>query len=74
MKQGKLRKADPMKAADDFLDLVVGAQLLTAVILGQINPTVPKPADVRHAVEVFLMIYNPDAPKQTVKPRLRSVK
>ena len=24
MKQGNLRKADPMKAADDFLDLVVG--------------------------------------------------
>lgn len=74
MKLGNLRKADPHKAADDFLDLVVGAQLLTAVILGQIDPTTPKPADIRHAVEVFLMIYNPDAPKRTVKPRLRSTR
>lgn len=72
MKRARLRKADPMKAADDFLDLVVGAQQLTAVILGQISPTVPKPADVRHAVEVFLLIYNPDAPERTVKSSLRS--
>jgi TetR/AcrR family transcriptional repressor of mexJK operon len=74
MKQGRLRTADPMKAADDFLDLVIGAQLLTAVILGQIDPAPPKPTDVRHAVEVFLMIYNVDAPKRTVKPRLRSTR
>ncbi len=74
MKCGRLRKADPMKAADDFLDLVVGAQLLTAVILGQINPTVPKPANVRHAVEVFLMIYGADASKPAVKPRPRSLR
>lgn len=74
MKQGHLRKADPIKAADDFLDLVVGAQLFTAVILGQIDPSTPKPADIRHAVEVFLMIYNPEAPKRTVKPRLRSTR
>jgi TetR/AcrR family transcriptional regulator, mexJK operon transcriptional repressor len=71
MKLGNLRKADPMKAADDFLDLVVGAQLLPAVILGQMDPTTPKPSDIRHAVEVFLMIYNPDAPPRNVKPRLR---
>lgn len=74
MRRGNLRKADPIKAADDFLDLVIGAQLLTAVILGQIDQATPKPADIRHAVEVFLMIYNPDAPKRTVKPRLRSTR
>lgn len=74
MKRGNLRKADPVKAADDFLDLVIGAQLLTAVILGQIAPATPRPADIRHAVEVFLMIYNPDAPKRTMKTRPRSTR
>ena len=74
MKHGLLRTADPLKAADDFLDLVVGAQLLTAVILGQINPATPKAADTRHAVEVFLMIYAPEAAKRTVKPPSRSTR
>ena len=73
MKQGHLRKADPLKTADDFLDLVVGAQLLIAVILGQIDPMTPKPAAARHAVEVFLMIYSSNLPKRTMKPRLRSI-
>ena len=72
MKLGHLRRADPMKAADDFLDLVVGAQLMTAVILGQIDPTTPRPSDTWHAVEVFLMIYGPDVQEPTVKPRRRS--
>ncbi len=57
MAQGKLRKADPVKAADDFLDLVVGAQMMTAIILGQIEMIGSKAARVRHSVEVFLMIY-----------------
>jgi len=74
MKQGHLRTADPLKAADDFLNLVVGAQLMTAVILGQIAPATPRPADTRHAVKVFLMIYNPDVPKRMVKPRARSTR
>lgn len=74
MKQAHLRTADPIKAADDFLDLVVGAQLLTAVILGQVDHATPRPADIRHAVEVFLMIYNPDVPKRAVNPRLRSAR
>ncbi len=74
MKQGLLRTADPLKAADDFLDLVVGAGLMTAVILGQIDPSTPKPADTRHAVEVFLMIYDPGVPQRIVKPHARSTR
>ncbi len=74
MKQGRLRTADPLKAADDFLDLVVGAQLMTAVILGQIDPATPKASDTRHAVEVFLMIYGAGVGKRTVKARPRSIK
>jgi TetR/AcrR family transcriptional regulator, mexJK operon transcriptional repressor len=72
MKQGRLRTADPLKAADDFLDLVVGAQLMTAVILDQIDPTTPKPANTWHAVGVFLMIYDPGVSERIVKPRPRS--
>lgn len=74
MNAGRLRKADPLKAADDFLDLVVGAQLMTAVILGQHDPASPKRADMHHAVQVFLMIYEAGASKRTVKPRPRSTK
>lgn len=74
MKQGRLRTADPIKAADDFLDLVVGAQLLTAVILGQITPSIPKASHTRHAVEVFLMIYDCDSTKGAVKLPPRSNK
>jgi TetR/AcrR family transcriptional regulator, mexJK operon transcriptional repressor len=58
MEEGRLRKADPLKAADDFLDLVVGAQLMTAVILGQVDPLARKREHVHHSVEVFLMIYS----------------
>ena len=57
MEQGRLRKADPIKAADDFLDLVVGAQLMTAVVLGQVDPAARKRNHIHHSVEVFLMIY-----------------
>ncbi len=74
MKRGNLRKADPLKAADDFLDLVVGAQLMTAVILGQTDSTIPKPSNTRHAVEVFLMIYGNGVEGRKAKPRRRSSK
>jgi TetR/AcrR family transcriptional repressor of mexJK operon len=57
MKQGKLRKSDPWKAAEDFLDLVVGAQRITAVVLGQVDPSIRRRAHVNHAVEAFLRIY-----------------
>ena len=57
MKKGRLRRADPLRAADDFLDLVVGAQLMTGVILGQTDPAFQRRAHVRHAVDAFLRIY-----------------
>ena len=57
MEQGRLRKADPIRAADHFLDLVVGAQLMTAVMLGQVDPAARKRDHIHHSVEVFLMVY-----------------
>ncbi len=60
MKRGKLRKADPMQAARDFLDLIVSANRMTAVILGQVAPETRRRAHVRHAVEVFLCVYGAD--------------
>jgi TetR/AcrR family transcriptional regulator, mexJK operon transcriptional repressor len=59
MKSGKLRRADHLKAADDFLDLVIGARLMTAVILGYVDSGRHKRINVKHAVEVFLAIYAP---------------
>jgi AcrR family transcriptional regulator len=56
MQQGRLKQGDPIRAADDFLDLVVGAQLMTAVILGQIKGE-PRRSRVKHAVELFLKNY-----------------
>jgi len=57
MNEGALRKANPLQAADDFLDLVVSARHLTAVVLGQ-SDEVPDPrSHVRHAVEIFLNYY-----------------
>lgn len=47
---------------------------MTAVILGQIDPAKPKPSETRHAVEVFLMIYRPDAPTRKVKSVPRSTR
>jgi hypothetical protein len=57
MKQGKLKQADPILAADDFLDLVVGAQLMTAVMLGQTKGEPQRRNRVKHAVKMFLKNY-----------------
>jgi hypothetical protein len=57
MTQGKLRKADPLSAADDFLDLVIGAQLMTAVILGQVDHAPLRRDHIKHAVEMFMKNY-----------------
>lgn len=57
MKLGNLRKADPLQAADDFLDLVVSARHLTAVVLGQIDEIPDPRSHVRHAVDIFLTYY-----------------
>lgn len=57
MQAGYLRKADPLQAADDFLDLVISARYLTAVVLGQKqNASLPR-LHVKHAVEFFLHYY-----------------
>src|SRR5580658_6181224 len=39
---GALRTADPLQAADDFLDMLVSSRYLTAVVLGQMR-SFPKP-------------------------------
>jgi TetR/AcrR family transcriptional repressor of mexJK operon len=57
MKEGSLRKADALKAADDFLDLVIGARHLTAVVLGQKQKTLHSRSHVEHAVDMFLSYY-----------------
>ena len=62
MKMGRLRAADPLEAADVFMDLVIGAQLMTAVVLGQLNRTRLRRDHVKHAVEMFMESYG-------VKPR-----
>lgn len=57
MKQGRLLRADPIKAADDFMNMVVGGQLMTAVILGQVDRVPLRRGHVKHAVELFLKNY-----------------
>jgi TetR/AcrR family transcriptional repressor of mexJK operon len=58
MHAGHLRKADPLRAADDFLDLVISSRHLTAVVLGQHIPSEQPRARVKHAVEMFLRFYS----------------
>jgi AcrR family transcriptional regulator len=62
MASGDLRKADPLRAADDFLDLVIGAQYLTAIVLGQNREVPPTRKHVKHAVEMFLCYYASPVP------------
>lgn len=65
MADGNLQDADPLQAADDFLDMLVSARYLTAVVLGQIR-TFPKPhAHVRHVVDLFLTYYGVQKTKGT---------
>ncbi len=60
MAAGKLRSADPLKAADDFLDMLVSSRYLTAIVLGQMR-SFPRPrAHVEHAVDLFLTYYGVD--------------
>lgn len=59
MKLGVLRKADPLQAADDFLDLIVSARFMTAVVLGQCDAIPEVRKHVKHAVEMFLAFYVP---------------
>lgn len=57
MKQGRLRQADPILAADDFLNLAVGAQLMAAVMLDQTKEEPQHRDRAKHAVEMFLKNY-----------------
>ena len=57
MRRGRMRQANPIKAAGDFLDLVVGAQLMTAVMLGQVNRAPHRKDHAKHAVEMFMKNY-----------------
>lgn len=71
MRVGDLRNADPLQAADDFLDLVISSRYLTAVVLGQ-NQKISLPrSHVKHAVEIFLHYYGvqnkQDTPDQRAK-------
>jgi len=63
MKEGNLRKANALQAADDFLDLVVSARHLTAVVLGQTDEVPDPRSHVRHAVGIFLHYYGTQEPK-----------
>jgi hypothetical protein len=48
----------------------VGAQLITAVILGQVDPAARKRNHIHHSVGVFLMIYaTPQTPPARRSPR-----
>lgn len=62
MASGRLRKSDPLQAADDFLDLIISARYLTAVVLGQDREVPHSRMRVRHAVEMFLSYYAPQPP------------
>ncbi len=58
MKTGKLRKTDPLQAADDFLDMVITARFMTAIALGRTDPAMKASQHVPHAVDVFLAYYS----------------
>ena len=58
-------------AASKALDLVVGAQLMTAVILGQVDPAGRKRDHIHHSVEVFLMIYATPKTRNGARPATR---
>ena len=59
MLAGALRKSDPLRAADDFLDLIISARHLTALVLGQDHEVPKMRVHVKHAVEMFLRFYSP---------------
>jgi TetR/AcrR family transcriptional regulator, mexJK operon transcriptional repressor len=62
MKSGYLRRADPLKAADVFLDLVISSRRLTEVILGQKHEGQDTKSHLQAAVEVFLHFYRSGTP------------
>ena len=70
MAAGNLRSADPLQAADDFLDMLVSSRYLTAIVLGQMR-SFPKPQiHVEHAVDLFLTYYGVrKAPRKSSQPK-----
>jgi len=60
MAAGNLRNADPLQAADDFLDILVSSRYLTAVVLGQLRSFPKAHVHVEHAVDLFLTYYVAD--------------
>jgi AcrR family transcriptional regulator len=68
MRLGNLREADPLEAADDFLDLVIGAQLMTAVMLGQVKQAPHRRDYVKHAVEMFMKNYAIEGKRKKASP------
>ena len=69
MKSGDLRKADPLQAADDFLDLVITARFMTAIALGRTDPAMTASQHVEHAVDVFLTYYEPRTTQRPATPK-----
>jgi TetR/AcrR family transcriptional regulator, mexJK operon transcriptional repressor len=68
MKNGSLRKADALQAADDFLDLVITARFMTVIALGRTDRAMTANRHVAHAVDVFLTYYAPNASESQAKP------
>jgi TetR/AcrR family transcriptional repressor of mexJK operon len=57
IKAGNLRRVDPHRAADDYLDLVISSRQLTAIVLGQNHEAPRARTHVNHAVDIFLNYY-----------------
>jgi TetR/AcrR family transcriptional regulator, mexJK operon transcriptional repressor len=64
MAAGNLRSADPLQAADDFLDMLVSSRYLTAVVLGQLKSFPKLHVHVEHAVDIFLTYYGVTKPRR----------
>jgi TetR/AcrR family transcriptional repressor of mexJK operon len=60
MKAGALRKEDPLRAADVFLDLILGARIMTASALGVVESASSPKRHVEEAVDLFLRCYAPE--------------
>ncbi len=57
IKKGTLVCDNPLRAAEDFLDLIVTARLMTAIALGNATLAMVGKDHVKHAVDIFLTYY-----------------
>jgi AefR-like transcriptional repressor, C-terminal domain len=71
MAEGKLRRADPWRAAMHFKGLVL-QDLLERQLLNAAKPVDPKEVEsaAKHAADAFLRIYGPDEPQPKAKSSL----